>query len=446
MKIKVDDIYSQVLKPIYFPGLDIVREVCRARPSGFLFMPKYKSGRWDGYISLMGSNTKFPTGLLDRVISALANKDIKVELESSKIYNSDWDIGNDELNGITLRDYQIEAAKKLLSMGRGVAKMATNSGKTEVMAVIIKKLSLPTVVIVHRKELLYQTAERLSKRIGCKVGMIGDGVADMQDITVAMVQTLSNRNIDFSNNKVLIVDECHHISSDQMLNVVFRIPGEYRFGFSGTPLKHEVLSDLKLIAATGEVLIDISNKYLVDSGYSAKPKVHIITVESTDIDEWETSYFEAYESFIVNNTKRNAIIAEIASISSGTVLILVERIEHGEILHSLIPGSVFVNGSMDTEYRRGVLENMKSGGVFIATPIFDEGIDVPSISTLIVACGGNSSNKLLQRLGRGMRKKVYENVIQVYDFLDDTNQYLFKHSDKRIETFIEEGFEVVKYG
>lgn len=446
MKIKVGDIYSQILKPIDYSGLSVIREVCRARPSGFMFMRKYKMGMWDGYISLMGGFSKFPTGLLDRVVIALKNRDIAVEYSDMGLQQVvNWHIDENMLEGIVLRDYQVDAAIKLLNAKRGVAKMATNSGKTEIIAAILKSLKKRAIVVVHRKELLYQTAERIAYRTGFDVGRVGDGICEWKDITVAMVQTLSQRPFDFSKTHVVIVDECHHTSSDQMMNVLYRIPGEYRYGFSGTPLKNDVLSDLKLISLTGEIVTDISNKYLIDAGYSAKPRVNIVIMDSVSIDEWEASYQDAYDSLIVNNGARNRVIAQVASTSAGTVLIMVERIEHGEILNELIPKSVFVNGSFDSAYRKKILKKMKSGGVFIATPIFDEGIDVPSISTLIIACGGNSSNKLLQRLGRGLRKKAYDNVVQVFDFLDDTNMHLFRHSENRIDTLIEEGFEVVKH-
>lgn len=446
MKIKVGDIYSQILKPIDYSGLSVIREVCRARPSGFMFMRKYKMGMWDGYISLMGGFSKFPTGLLDRVVIALKNRDIAVEYSDMGLQQVvNWHIDENMLEGIVLRDYQVDAAIKLLNAKRGVAKMATNSGKTEIIAAILKSLKKRAIVVVHRKELLYQTAERIAYRTGFDVGRVGDGICEWKDITVAMVQTLSQRPFDFSKTHVVIVDECHHTSSDQMMNVLYRIPGEYRYGFSGTPLKNDVLSDLKLISLTGEIVTDISNKYLIDAGYSAKPRVNIVIMDSVSIDEWEASYQDAYDSLIVNNDVRNRVISEIASGAVGTVLIMVERIEHGEILNELIPKSVFVNGSFDSAYRKKILKKMKSGGVFIATPIFDEGIDVPSISTLIIACGGNSSNKLLQRLGRGLRKKAYDNVVQVFDFLDDTNMHLFRHSENRIDTLIEEGFEVVKH-
>jgi len=434
------------MKPIYFPGLSVIREVCRARPSGFVFMKKYRNGTWDGYISLMGGYTKFPTGLLSRVGEALKARDIDVEYVGiSDNVTHYLDISEDMLNGITLRDYQIDAVNKLLNAKRGVAKMATNSGKTEVFAAIIKVLKMKSVVVVHRKELLHQTATRLQERLGWEIGKIGDGIWEPKDITVAMVQTLSKRNFQFKDNRVVIVDECHHVSSDQMMDVLFRIPGDYRYGFSGTPLKYDVLSDMKLIGATGDIIMDISNKYLMDAGYSAKPRVSVATIESISIEDWEASYVDAYNKCIVSNDERNKIISKIANSSTGTTLILVERIEHGKILHKMIRGSVFVNGSLDSSYRQKVLKKMRKGGVYIATPIFDEGIDVPSISSLIIACGGNSGNKLLQRLGRGLRKKAYDNVVKVYDFIDDTNIYLFRHSENRINTLIEEGFEVVKY-
>jgi superfamily II DNA or RNA helicase len=81
-------------------------------------------------------------------------------------------------------------------------------------------------------------------------------------------------------------------------------------------------------------------------------------------------------------------------------------------------------------------------GVFIASPIFDEGIDVPRVDTVILACGGKSYVKLLQRIGRGMRKKDDgKNELIIIDFIDDTNKYLLKHSDRRIKTYVSEGFD-----
>jgi superfamily II DNA or RNA helicase len=444
MKIIVNDISCSVEDSMLLPA---VREICKARPHGYQFHPRYKKHMWDGYISLMYSFRKFPTGLLDLVVDSLRSANHNVELDDKRIKLNSREIIPECLSGISLRDYQVKAAEMLISKTRGVAKMATNSGKTEVMAAVIWGLNFPkTLVLVHRKELMYQTAERFSTRLGCEIGIIGDGKHIKKDITVAMIQTISNKfkQKDWIDNQVIMVDEVHHISSNQMMNFLKIMPGSYRYGLSGTPLKYDDLSDMKLMSATGDIAFEISNDFLIREGYSAKPIVNIHTV-STDIENaWDMNYPEAYEEFIVNNMQRNKIISNIAKSSSGITLILVNRLDHANKLQSMIPLSTVVNGSDSTEFRREVLDRMRtdSWGVFISSPILDEGIDVPGMNTVILAGGGKSHVKLLQRIGRGLRRKSEgENILIIHDFLDDTNKHLFSHSENRIETYVQEGFK-----
>lgn len=447
MRILIGDVYSQ-LDTTDLRVLGIVRNVCRARPKGFQFMPKFRERRWDGYISLMNGSL-FPTGLLTPVTNKLRKHGYTVDLVWNTHY---WkptfsEIPPDLFGSITLRPYQLHAAHKLLKAKRGVAKMATNAGKTEVMAALAWAIGGQALVVVHRKELLYQTAERFQERLGVPIGTIGDGVKkNWQYLTVAMIQTLSNI-IDepyvqehLSDNVILMVDECHNASSDQMMDTLHKVPGQYRFGFSGTPLKYDDLSDLKLISITGRIQVDVTNEDLIDKGYSAEPRVHIHVVESKE--GWELEYHDAYDGLIVNNPARNEVVKQVAEDAAGVVLIIVERIAHGQLLNDMIPTAVFVHGSDPTDYRQGVLDTMRKGdeGIFIATSIFDQGVDVPSVRTLIIAAGGKSHIKTLQRVGRGLRKKAGDNVLHVHDFLDDTNKHLFRQSGERISIYEREGF------
>lgn len=451
MDIMVGDIYSIIPDIVgNSAALATIRQICRARPNGYRYMPKFRAGFWDGYISLMQSINVFPSGLLGIILPELDRLGCEYRLVTNRMppYQT---VTPDFLQGVTLRDYQVEAANELLKCQHGVAKMATNSGKTEVMAAIIKALYIPnTLVLLHRKELLYQTAERFSQRLGIECGLIGDGSWEPKMVTIAMIQTLSDRihrpDVDMDwlqRNVLLMVDECHHASSAQMMDVLSEVPGCYRFGFSGTPLKHDMLSDLKLAAFTGTVVYDVDNAYLVNTGYSARPIIKLITLEQDSYEDYtELSYQEAYTKFIVNNDIRNDWIAEMAKQSSGVVLILVNRLDHGKAIAQRLPGSVFVTGRDTTEYRQKIIQSMREGsGIFIATPIFDEGVDIPSIDTIILAAGGNGYVKLLQRIGRGMRKKGSDNVLRVVDFIDDTNEYLLQHSAERIDTYVTEQFE-----
>jgi len=451
MEIIVEDISSYVKDVANAPkALAVIRDTCRARPSGYRFMKKYKMGVWDGYISLMQSLNRFPTGLLWMVSKRLQAEGFHLTftINSKYIDYSEESIKPDILQGVTLRDYQTDAISKLLSRKRGIAKMATNAGKTEVMAGIIKVLGIPnTLVIVNRKELLHQTADRFETRLGIKVGKIGDGIWQPETVTVAMIQTLySKLQNTWMGNQLLMVDECHHTSSDKTLDIINKISGAYRYGFSGTPLKHEVLADMKLVSATGRLLFEVTNSQLIDAGYSATPVVYVTTITNDVDDMYDADYQKAYKEMIVGNDHRNFLVADKAKASEGVVLIIVNLINHGHTLNKLIPGSLFVHGSHDSEYRIGVLEKMRSGapGIYIASPIFDEGVDVPAIDTIILACGGKSHIKLLQRIGRGMRKKSSNgNVLTIHDFIDDTNKYLLKHSEERIDTYVAEGFETI---
>jgi superfamily II DNA or RNA helicase len=444
MKIIVNDVNCVVEDSMVLP---LVRQLCRARPEGYFFMQKYKSGMWDGYISLMTSFRTFPIGLLGIVSDGLQSAGHHIEIvDNRKKIKESRIITDNCLDGVILRDYQIEAADILISNMNGVAKMATNSGKTEVMAAIIYGLNFPkTLIVLHRKELMYQTAERFHERLKTDVAIVGDSHYSVGQITIAMIQTLAGKFVqkDWKDTQLLMIDETHHASSNQMMDVLKKIPGAYRFGFSGTPLKYEVLADMKLMSVTGDILYNISNKFMIEEGYSAVPTVQIHVVEGTSEEDWNMEYRDAYEKFIVEHEGRNKIISDIAKDSTGVTLILVNEIKHGETLQKMIPNSIMVDGGDSTDFRRSVLDMMRNqeSGVYISSPILDEGVDVPAMNMVILAGGGKSHVKLLQRIGRGLRKKDGDNILFVHDFLDDTNLHLFNHSEARIETYVKEGFK-----
>lgn len=446
MEIVVGDVFSKLLTSDH-RALGIANKYCSARPEGYQFMAKFKRGHWDGFVSLMHGN-QFPTGLLDQVLQGLQDAGYEPAVSRpAKQVPAATTIIQDVLHGISLRDYQVEAGNALLQESRGIAMMATNSGKTEVIAAMCWALPVKTIILTHRKELLHQTAERLISRLQIPCGRIGDGLMQPDRVTVAMIQTLSKQwphfQSYFQDTVMVIVDECHHISSNMMMDILFKLRGPYRFGFSGTPLKYKALADLKLIAATGKIVYKVINREMVESGWSAKPIVNVVVVDDPK-DGWGSAYGEAYKNLVVENKQRNTIISNIAQQrQQGIVLVIVSRVEHGRILNGLIPDSKFIFGGQSSDYRRSVLEMMRTTpGVYIATEILDEGVDVPAIDTVIMAGCGKSHVKVLQRIGRGLRQKQNgNNVLQVYDFLDDTNKYLLKHCEERANVYAREGFE-----
>lgn len=460
--IRVGDIFSTV-ETAPTSVFTHLRDICRARPEGYMFMPKYQSKVWDGYITLMKGMRTFPTGLLSYVSDALRDKGFVVNPRyiSGPLEIDITKVPEDICYPTILRDYQVDAVEKLLSAGRGVARMATNAGKTVVFAALIKLLgNADAVVVVHSKDLLYQTRDRLEQYLDRPVGIVGDGYRDDDDIVVATVQTLHSirsGGIDlgntFSDNKIIITDETHHIGHNTVYEDLLHIPGWHRYGFSGTPLNRGTLNDLKLIASTGPLAVDVNNAQLIEEEWSATPKIlfhDVFRREDATDDDWEMNYFDAYALQVVESYTRNNQVCDIAisEVANGSVLIIVTQLKHGEILYRLLKeevDAIYVNGSSSMRSRSSVLRKLGRGDniVCIATPIFDEGVDVPSLDSLILACAGKSHIKLLQRVGRGLRKKEGENVVHIHDFIDSRNKYLLRHTEERLNVYKREGFEII---
>ena len=207
----------------------------------------------------------------------------------------------------------------------------------------------------------------------------------------------------------------------------------------------------RLLGCTGKIIIKISNQFLIDNGYSAKPTVYMIDLDCEEVVGGD--YRDAYDEGIIHNHDRNmafsTIIAERAN-SQHQCLIIVNETSHGENISELLETmgieSVFTHGKRASGFREDALEGFKTGAirVLIATPILDEGVDVSGINCLFLMAAGKSMRQLLQRIGRGLRKKADGSGVEVFDCLDYHNEYLAEHTLERYNTYKAEGFEVIK--
>lgn len=138
-----------------------------------------------------------------------------------------------------------------------------------------------------------------------------------------------------------------------------------------------------------------------------------------------------YLDDIVRNPRRNAIIIETAARLRGLSLILVERIQHGEILALLLNErypdlrSVYIHGSDSANRRESALTRAREGrlDVLIGTEILGEGVNVPAIRNLIVARAGRAPHRTIQAVGRGTRAHDGKDRVIVIDFSDSDTAY-----------------------
>jgi len=452
---------------------------------------------WDGLVTTVCYNKQyckcavkkdgmhFPTGLISKALSYFREKNIAYEIVDIRIDHvidefclSLSSVSLKDGSPFKLYDYQQETVVKAINAQRGILKMATGSGKTKTAAAIIAALSIrPVIFYVTSKELLLQAVSDLEEvllkdGLPITIGQIGCGRKTIGDITVMTVQTAvravggkyvkfdeedSNDNTDIEDikkdiaelirsAKLIICDECQHWAAETCTTIADNsTSARERFGLSATPYRDKG-DDILIEACFGKQIVDIRASWLIQKGFLVKPYITFIPITNMKGQNLGP-YPSVYKSAIVENAYRNEMIAKLASnlVSMGrTVLVLVQQIHHGELLAELIPGSVFMHGSSTEKYRKTHIEKIKSGHapITISSTIFDEGIDCKPLDALILAGGGKSSTRALQRIGRVIRNYTYpdgrkkENAF-VYDFRDH-QKYLSQHASARHKIYMSE--------
>ena len=212
----------------------------------------------------------------------------------------------------------------------------------------------------------------------------------------------------------------------------------HRFGLSATPYRDD-RQDLLLEAALGPKLYRANASVLIQKGYLVPPRIRYHAVPAFKVVTGRADYQEVYQHYIVNNKRRNGMIAEQALALAGqgrSVLILVSQVAHGEALRELLPDVPLVQGSDSAGHRHHIFRELQDRRrlIVIATTLADEGLDIPSLRAVILASGGKSETRALQRVGRALRTAPGKTEALVVDFFDNA-PFLKEHSMARLELF-----------
>lgn len=425
------------------------------------FVQSYKMKLWDGkhrFYDLL--RNRFLTGFLDLVTKELKKRGYIVEIiDSNNVLPKPIEIDKVDLLGgidkVRFDTVQLPVMKEMLKAGRCVLRLATGSGKSEVIAGIAKVLSDKNVLIlVHRVELLQQMIERLEKRLGDKIGKISSNEIDIQRITVGMVMSVWSKRQTLRKYlkeevEVVISDETHRAGSTIWSKVLQITNAKYRMGVSGTPIKGDEVRDMLLIGLTGKVIEGLGVMDLVEAGYAVAPKVKFInTIDRLGrFDLKGFKYNNVYDA-VYNNEKLMDMVVEIVKKHKGSgIVIFTERVEVCLKLFEFLKRSGInvgiTYGGFEDNARLNILEDFKNKNidVLVTTVILDEGVDVPSISGVIFMTSGKSLVRILQRVGRGVRKEDGKDSVIIYDFVVDA-PYLKKHALERAKIYEKERFDI----
>ena len=435
--------------------------------------------KWDGFKKLLTPTLQFPVGLLDRVKDFYHEAKKDYEIIDKRPAKSIGQAQNilDNLHKIDKDPYpyQLEILDVIDKYDRGIIKVATGGGKSLIAALIAAKLGKKTIIYVIGKDLLYQFHGFLAQVFDEKIGLIGDGQCEIHNINVASVWTVgqaigmnkknilldsedeeaevsSNKYVDIlrmmKDTKVHIIDECHMSACETIQQIFKHSTAEHIYGLSGSPWRDDG-ADLLIESILGKYIVNISASRLIKENYLAQALIRFRVVPPYPI-ELERVYQSVYKKYVVENDARNGLVLNGAKalVEKGyQTLVLFSSLKHGKILYELFQQHMkcaILDGSNDKDEREKVKKDLQDHKIdcVLASKIFDLGVDIPSLSGLVIASGGKSTVKALQRVGRVIRRHPGKTYAVIIDFVDQA-PFLDNHSKIRYKIYkSEDGFDV----
>ena len=433
-------------------------------------LPAVKLGRWDGKISFFGLGGTTYLALVDQVLPMLEEMGVYVELDDrrtphdfqfsavDKDFMSDIQWPEDHPcagQNIELRDYQTEVINKFLENPQCIQEIATGAGKTIITATLCKLVEDygRTLTIVPNKSLVTQTEADF---VACDLDVgvyYGDRkelgrqntIATWQSLNVLEKKAKDEHSTEFleaiKDINTIIVDEVHMAKADvlkRLLTGAFAHCG-IRWGLTGTVPKAEFES-YGLICSIGEVVNKIPAKELQDKGVLAN--CHVNVLQSVDIEEFKN--YQEELKWLTTDSKRMAWVSDTIKhiATSGNTLILVDRISAGEILEKKLKDSVFISGSTKNPDRKEHYDEVSTAQnkIIIATyGVAAVGINIPRIFNLVLIEPGKSFVRVIQSIGRGIRKAEDKDNVQIWD-ITSTCKFAKRHLGQRKKFYKEANY------
>jgi superfamily II DNA or RNA helicase len=435
------------------------------------YLPAVRLGRWDGKVSYFQLGGSTYVNLLPEIIPILEKFNYDIDLDDQRDYTTTFEfrqVTEDSYSHIAwpkchpaageamkLRDYQVEIINNFLANPQCLQEVATGAGKTVMTAALSDAVTAygRSIVIVPNKSLVTQT-EKDYINMGLDVGVyFGDRkewgrqhtICTWQSLNVLLKNTKNGTTEDdctigeFIEGVVcVIVDEVHMAKADALktllTGVMSRIP--IRWGLTGT-IPKEKFESVALLVSLGPVISKLSASELQSQGVLAQCHVNIVQLE----DHAEFSNYQSELKYLLEEPDRLKTIADLVRQvnATGNTLVLVDRIAAGQALVDQLADAVFVSGATKAKDRQDEYDEVAvaDGKIIVATyGVAAVGINIPRIFNLVLIEPGKSFVRVIQSIGRGIRKAEDKDHVQIWD-VTSTCRFAKRHLTKR-KTFYKE--------
>ncbi len=462
----------------------------RFQPNNYQFSPAFKNRVWDGWIRIFNAMKPILyVGLFHKLKKFCEDRGYELRASDHLLFGEDipenygYEIAKEIDCKFEPRDYQNKYIVDALRDSRSLSLSPTSSGKSLIIYLIqqhyFRNYDHRTLIIVPTIGLVHQMYGDFVD-YGCDPSMmykIQGGIDKNTDapIVISTWQSLIKLKKDwFSQFKVVLGDEAHLFQAKSLQKIMESLDEcYYRHGFTGT-LKSEESKTHRLVleGCFGSVRKHVTTKDLMDAGTVADFNIKAIVLShSTEnrkafkkaiskIDSASKKY-PAEREYLVNHEKRNLFIRNLLwSLKDQNNLVLFDLVEkHGKILEPMLRKDDrqlhFIYGATKGDEReriRHLIENdpIKQHDILASYGVFSTGVNLKKLDNVIFASGSKSEVKVLQSIGRTLRKGNDADKATLYDIADDLSvgaysNYTLTHFRKRVEIYGQEQFAMKIY-
>ena len=434
---------------------------------GARYQPSVRLGRWDGKIPFFNLGGTTYINLLPEILPYLDERGYDIEVVDTREYRTTfeftpvdentyshiaWPKGHPKAGEpMVMRDYQPEIINRFFANPQCVQEVATGAGKTVITAALADGVSRygRSIVIVPNKSLVTQT-EQDFVNMQLDTGVyFGDRKEYNRTHTICTWQSLNNLLKNTKNAEAditigeflegvvaVIVDETHQAKADALKTLLSgpfaQVP--IRWGLTGTIPKEDYARQ-SINCMLGPVVGQLSASELQEAGHLAQCHVNVVQL----VDHKEYTNYQSELKYLIETSERLDYIARLIStiVDSGNTLILVDRISAGRALAERLPGSVFVSGATKAGERKEHYDEVAeaSDKIIIATyGVAAVGINIPRIFNLVLLEPGKSFVRVIQSIGRGIRKAADKDFVQIWDITSNC-RFAKRHLTKRKEFY-----------
>jgi len=456
----------------------------------YKFTPAFKSKMWDGKIRLFNSRSgELYGGLYQYVVEFAAVRGYSIEcldsdyygrpdsfdgitIEECVEYASSLDLRAGE-NKIEARDYQIAAFQHALERKRALLLSPTASGKSLIIYKLIRwymdNKNKNILIIVPTTSLVEQLASDFTDYYGdyFDVHKIYSGKEKenyKQRVVITTWQSIYKLQAGwFKDFGMVIGDEAHQFKAKSLTAIMTKLyNAEYRIGTTGT-LDGMETNALTLQGLFGPIKQVTTTKNLMDNDDIANLDIQMLIMKYPE-DECKAFGKKTYAEemdYIVRHAKRNNFIKNLAIDQDGNTLVLFQYVnKHGKVLHDLITKAAhekrkifFVSGATgvdDREKVREITEKQKNAIIVASYGVFSTGINIRNIHNIIFSSPSKSQVRVMQSVGRGLRKSDDGSDTFLFDITDDLHHkkrknYTLNHGAERIKMYSKEKFKYQIY-